>query len=60
MPTLRLRLANEFRETAEVVPLDLPIDVLDFLKSVAQLHNRETNHPRVETEGPSDSRLNWT
>lgn len=54
-----MRLADEFRETAEVVPLDLPIDILNFLKLVAQLHNRETNHPRVETECSSDRRLNW-
>lgn len=47
-------------DAASLVPLNLALDVLDLLKLVTQLDDREVDHSRIETEGTADGGLNGT
>lgn len=48
---------ERIRKKADIAPFNLPIDIFDFFKLLTQLHNRKTNHSRIETEGSSNSHL---
>lgn len=50
-------LSESVGNVAVIIPLDLPSHILDLLELVAEFHHRETNHPRVKTEGSPNGRL---
>ena len=49
--------SNRVGDIARVVPGDMSLDILDLLELVAQLHNREADHPGIEAKRAADRGL---